>query len=267
MSKPNLDTLTRALRAEVQGDDPVREVETFDRIVADLNRKKVSFLSMRRVPLVLLAAAFVFATALAGATGRLRSVFAAVERLMGAGTKAAPQEPLRPAPASSVLPPVDTPPQVAEAPSSLLLPTAIGSVAAAPSVRLSHSKSVLPTASAPTDVPTEASSVAVPAAPIDAVALDESLYREAHRLHFVDHNWSGALTAWDAYLAKVKGGKFALEARYNRALCLVRLGRTADAKRALAPFARGEYGAYRQSEAQGLLDRLEQAPPKGGVVP
>lgn len=51
-------------------------------------------------------------------------------------------------------------------------------------------------------------------------------------------------------------GRFASEASYNRALCLVRLGRHAEAKRALEPFASGTMG-YRQSEARQLLQELE----------
>jgi hypothetical protein len=64
------------------------------------------------------------------------------------------------------------------------------------------------------------------------------------------------LAAWDAYLLRSPGGRFAPEAQYNRALCLVRLGRTADAQAALVPFAQGRYGAYRQREATALLEAL-----------
>jgi hypothetical protein len=46
------------------------------------------------------------------------------------------------------------------------------------------------------------------------------------------------------------------EARYNRAIALARLGRNAEAAAALEPFARGDYGAYRQSEANALLNAL-----------
>jgi len=57
-----------------------------------------------------------------------------------------------------------------------------------------------------------------------------------------------------------------LEARYNRAICLVRLGRRAGARAALAPFASGAYGGYRQEDARALLDApVLQAP--GAVDP
>ena len=51
-----------------------------------------------------------------------------------------------------------------------------------------------------------------------------------------------ALAAWDAYLAGYPRGTFAPEARYNRALCLARLGRFASAAEALRPFATGRVG-------------------------
>ncbi|HET9959921.1 MAG TPA: hypothetical protein VFQ61_35760 [Polyangiaceae bacterium] len=79
-----------------------------------------------------------------------------------------------------------------------------------------------------------------------------TLYREAHRLHFLDKNPEQALLAWDRYLARGQGD-FAIEARYNRALCLWRLGRIAEAQSELRPFARGDYGGYRQAEAAALL--------------
>ena len=48
------------------------------------------------------------------------------------------------------------------------------------------------------------------------------------------------------------------EARYNRAILLIRLGRYAEARAALGPFARGEVepAGYRQTEAGRLVERL-----------
>jgi hypothetical protein len=62
------------------------------------------------------------------------------------------------------------------------------------------------------------------------------------------------LAAWDAYLATYPRGRFALEARHNRALSLFRLGRTVGGRAALAPFADGSLGGYREREARELDD-------------
>ncbi len=93
--------------------------------------------------------------------------------------------------------------------------------------------------------------------PVETAAARElALYREAERLHFRERDWSSAILAWDAYLAQ--GGPLSLEARYNRSLCLIRLGRDEEAKRELGRFASGELGGYRRQEAQKLLDAISR---------
>jgi hypothetical protein len=104
---------------------------------------------------------------------------------------------------------------------------------------------------APERVPVPAS--AAPDAGLDA---ELELYRTAHRAHFTERDSEAALAGWDAYLAKAPKGRFVLEARYNRALCLVRLERKAEARKALEPFARGAFGDYRKREASELLEVL-----------
>jgi hypothetical protein len=100
----------------------------------------------------------------------------------------------------------------------------------------------------------------VPATPheplpgLDALAL----YRVAHRLHFASRDPLAALSAWNDYLRVDPHGAFALEARYNRAVCLVRLGRVAEAREALAPLAAD--GGYRTTDARALLDALDTGP-------
>ena len=113
-------------------------------------------------------------------------------------------------------------------------------------VRVSHHVVVAVPASAPALAPSQTE-------PTDP----DGLYRTAHELHFVTRDAGGALLAWDRYLAASPDGRFAPEARYNRALDLVRLGRLDAARAALGPIARGEHGDYRQQEAAALLEALD----------
>jgi hypothetical protein len=150
------------------------------------------------------------------------SAFAASGRLL----RVAPPPVVRPA----LSPSVRRPPPPGAAVSVMALPDAAPSSSAAPTPR--------PRASA---------------APSD----EEPLYAIAHDAHFVARDPARALTAWDAYLAKHPRGRLAPEARYNRAIALVRLGRTEEAKAALGPFAAGSFGSYRRAEARRLIDALD----------
>jgi TolA-binding protein len=79
-------------------------------------------------------------------------------------------------------------------------------------------------------------------------------YARAHEAHFVAGDPRAALAAWDHYLAAYPRGTFAPEARFNRALCLLRLGRQDAAREALRPFAAGR---YRAREAAALIELLD----------
>jgi len=87
---------------------------------------------------------------------------------------------------------------------------------------------------------------------------DLALYKQAHQKHFRARDFAAALRDWDAYLQAFPRGTFAIEAQYNRAICLVRLSRKAEARRALLPFAEGDIArGYRKAEAAKLLKALE----------
>jgi hypothetical protein len=118
------------------------------------------------------------------------------------------------------------------------------------------------TSAAPHSVPSAAphSASSAPAPDVDdAEARSETeLFKVAHHTHFGARDPAAALAAWDRYLAAAPAGRYALEAAYDRALCLVRLGRRDDAIAALGPFADGAPGNYRRREARQLIDALRR---------
>ena len=81
-------------------------------------------------------------------------------------------------------------------------------------------------------------------------------YHIAYDAHFHGGSPEAALAAWDAYLAAYPDGKLAIDARYNRAIMLVKLKRFSDAAEALRPLATAPEGAYRRAEAVRLLSAL-----------
>lgn len=87
-----------------------------------------------------------------------------------------------------------------------------------------------------------------------AESAELALFRRAQKLHAAKDQ--GAIAAWDDFLRVAPKSPLAIEARYNRALGLIRAGRSDDARKALAPFARGDMGGYRQREAAELIDAL-----------
>lgn len=281
--KPDvLRDAARALR-EAADDSPARPDETRARILRSLQAQRARRLKAIRV-LVPLAAVFIGSVAWASATHRMPDAWYQVAAELGLAKQDEPQEPPAPPPpprpvqthateapepAPSEPPAVDidapAPPAVATAPkaapnASLPPPAPPPHETTAPHAPAATPAPTTATAEPPATQPPAAEPAANPApAPVDPDA--HALYQAAHRAHFAEHDPSAALTGWNAYLAAAPRGRFAVEAHYNRALCLVRLGRTEEAKKALEPFARGSFGGYRQAEAQKLLEAMGAGEP------
>jgi hypothetical protein len=226
-----------------------------------------------------LAAALVTGSALAATPGAWQGLVDAVERYLPVELLSPAREATHPArkrthkppapppsvtePAASAAPVEPTP--LVEAPGAPAPATQAPSagagpraVARAPSPRSTSPVSDPAPVAAPEPAPqAEPQPAGLPPAPSAELAL----YRPAHELHFRARNYAAALSAWDAYLSRFPAGTLALEAEYNRALCLMRLRRYAEARSALAPFAGGARGGgYRRSEATRFLEALEKVP-------
>jgi hypothetical protein len=99
-----------------------------------------------------------------------------------------------------------------------------------------------------------AASSTSPSSPSTAPGPSETdIYSGAHRLHFEGGDVALALAAWDDYLARYPHGRFVPEARYNRAIDLLKLKRYPEARAALQPFAGGAFGGYHRDDASELL--------------
>jgi hypothetical protein len=234
MSDDRLRVAARALRetgAPPPGDVARVRVRVLDALGKERRRRS------RVVTWVLpIAAVFACTTAWAARSGRL----ALVLRALGGGEeRAAPSAP--PAAEVPVVKPAEAPP-----PGSSAAVAAAPPAAPAPSVPPSASPTIRKRSTQESDD--------------DGASADVTDYRPAHALFFAG-DYAAALPAFDAYLAHHPGAALAVEARYNRAICLVQLGRVDEARAALAPFAAGRVaGGYRQAEAAALLDALEGRP-------
>jgi hypothetical protein len=162
------------------------------------------------------------------------------------------------APAPPTIEPPEAPAPTIEAP-----PPPPIAVAPAPPPAIEAPKVAPKAVAPPSSSRREPEPPAIEAAPAPAPQPDRdtgplALYKKAHRLHFQEQNWARALDAWNDYLREQPNGSLSVEARYNRAIALVRLGRRDEARAALTPFARGEVaGGYRASEAKSLLAALD----------
>ena len=247
-----LERGVRALRDSADGRAPQAE-ETLARVLRDLRRAPVRRPAPTWSRAWLLAAALLaISTAAAARSGGLERVFRALVGESSDSTPLAHTAP-RPAPAvpSAVVAPAPT--SAEEAPA--IEPTTLAP-APAPAPAPATVRTPRPTAVATAPAPAPAASApSIPSAPSD-----DQAFANAHALHFHGSDPARALAAWDDYLHDFPAGRFAPEARYNRAIDLLKLGRAAEAKDALQPFASGAYGPYRQDEARAILRSIGPAP-------
>jgi hypothetical protein len=273
----------RVLREEADA-SRARPDETRARIMRSLTARRNRRLTAIRV-LVPLAAVLIGSVAWASATHRLPSAWYEMASKLGLGdveyqAPEIPEAPIHHAPgtANPKAPPLAMGEEEPQAP----LPRVNDEDSAKPEsavpapekqivvktdvpdrTRIRASESASSAVPPPAPLANAAGSAAVPVAPAPSVTPPDpdahALYQAAHRAHFVDRNASAALAAWDAYLEAAPRGRFSVEARYNRALCLVRLGRMNEARHTLEAFANAAPGSYRQAEARALLDAMNNA--------
>lgn len=262
MTDEPLDSAVRALRNHYGGQS-AQAAQTEEQILARLApRRELSW----RWPLSL-AALFIGSTAWAGSQGHLgdwvqETFFAAAESTRTPD----PQPPAR----SLSVPSTNSPaPPLTQEPDPARQPTAASPLQAElarplPSESPTHGQA--PSTQAPKISSVQPAPSPAPAPPLphpNAESSTEtalSIYQRAHQSHFVSKDYLSALRDWEHYLKLAPAGPLALEARYNRALALLHLGRKSEAQAALEPFVRGQYGGYRQQEAQQLTDYLEGPP-------
>jgi hypothetical protein len=174
---------------------------------------------------------------------RVRSALATATPPQGA------TEPIAPAPQA----PADDAASRAPAPSASNPPPRRPRVVKPPPPRVVLESTNAP---APSSAPPLEAPVPVRDARPNLLSADLAAYQRAHRLHFHGGDPAAALRAWDGYLAAYPAGTFAPEARFNRAVCLLRLGRRGDAKAILVPIA-GSSFAYGRERARALLTAME----------
>jgi TolA-binding protein len=238
MTDDLLKAATQALREET--DDAEADGRfTRARVMASLHQGKVK--RRTRLAFILpLAACLAAGTAWGAATGRLPAMFHAISEAVSHTAKAPPEEK----------------PKAQRAPARAPAPLGVPAPVAPPVVEVPSPAVAAPE---PAKAAPSSSAKAAPSSSASFQDTDGDLYRLAHEAHFASHDYARALSGWDAYLRAAPRGRLATEARYNRAICLLRLGRNNEARLALSPFASGKMG-YRQNEAQLLLEELGAEP-------
>jgi hypothetical protein len=267
------DRLKRAFRAlrEMENGAHPRADETLARILDDAGAAPKRR-GRRLRAWMLVAAALAISTAAAARTGRFgKAVLALVggegveppghglaERLPAPEQAPSEETPL----AHPHEPPPPSPASPDVAPTGLAAPDPAPARPASPQRSAAAAAARVPASSSGKSLPA-AVSPASPSAPAPAVddatglaratSKDDETYARAHRLHFQGNDAAAALVAWDQYLRDFPQGRFVPEARYNRAIDLLKLRRHAEALEALRPFAEGAYGGYHRDDARAML--------------
>lgn len=233
----NVDLLGQAARALRDTPGHGRAEETFGRVLRDVRRAERR---RRTAVAAILPFALLLTTmgAWAATTGRLAAV---VGRL----------RPSRPPVGRTVVAEAGI---AAATPGPEIVPLPLRLASAPPGPEDAQPAARPPTVRRPRGLDTRPLDDGAPLAPSP-----DEVYRRAHDAHFGRADYAAALELWDAYLGLSPLPRFALEARFNRAIALVRLGRRDEARGALRPFADGDYGSYRAGEARALLRALGDA--------
>jgi hypothetical protein len=268
------DLLVRAAKALREAHTGEREGSGFTRarIMNTLHRERRSRV-LRWAIVSPLASVLLVGSAWAQSTGRWPVIWKAVASVFVAAPtqKSAPAAPRRsnepPAPVAAPVPdaaldvvPSSPPPE----PSETSVPRPPEPPPAEPRpARQRHQRRPAPAASSRRLEGSAASGPAQQAEPPPEPERDRELYRfrAAHDLHFSGSQPREAIQAYSDYLREFPNGRFVPEARYNVALDQIKLGNAEAAREALAPFAAGKFGGYRQKEARELLEALRRKQP------
>jgi hypothetical protein len=260
-----LDRALGALRDDETGASP-RSEATLDRILASRRRAAPSWPKRARLWVPIAAVLVIATTALArsGAIPRIRALVTGTADVGERTGRVAAQPPATsgaPAPgpdlateaAQEVASPPSPAPEVAASPEPTPAHEAERAREPSPEPAVARSRATPPEPStrAPSLIP--ASSAEQQSAPPPRGPSEADVYARAHKLHFEGSDPVAALTAWDDYLTLYPGGRFAPDARYNRAIDLLKLKRYVEARTALAPFADGTFGGYHADDARELL--------------
>jgi TolA-binding protein len=269
-----VDRALRALRELETGKNPDSE-ETLHRVLAQRQADGRAF--RRRVRLWLpIAAVLTVSTAAVARWGSIQATFGSLRARGNVElTHSAAPHAAQPAGSSQLVAPPPAPPPAPSPSQEELLaplapvpleppPRAIPPPPIAPTpapamhgIAVSRPSPSVPPATSPVASSPSASAAASETLsarpPASGVPSDSDVYAHAHRLHFAGSDPASALSALDDYLMRFPDGRFAPDARYNRAIDLLKLRRYAEARAALQPFAVGAFGGYHRDDAGELL--------------